>query len=968
MAEIKTLQFTEGASVTAPTAQPLEVADATNDNQAINQGQLKENIQCATTVVALRALTIHEDCGLATVRDTRLSYVFDSTNSDADDGADVIKPDDISGGNPGRWLRTDRETLTVTVPDFTKNSFNDYVIPADDPFDGAGNTDLTTSDTRNPNGLSFADLKFISGEEVVEFLRIQRTGRSDLDLPSPYTGSGTGKPEWVLISPELDKRFYFYGAWFVVSGSEGTYIQSDTDGDFMLATGVFDSFALRARINADGANDIDFKDNDVDTGTNLSIRGSNAYNSEFLRVGSLITHSSLTGLGLDIRTIKVTNGASDSDTKLRLYGVTLYGDSVAYGDRLAGNAWVNKGKQTYSESLNISAPTVSGIKGAMAYQYVDRTDDAIKSEVVEPEGLSTTATSISSGTNSWTVVSSTGYEQGDIALLKEDASTTHELILLDTPSTGTTLDSQTNTVNAYGASTITRFCRTGASASINHDNEKEKFQLSARDFGKGGPDGFSDLDTGVTDKAYFMEDGSTGLVGDNVSMITRNGLNGFEIDASGKARFHFSGTGLDIWVTTGATTTGDLTYIIDGVVVGTVTKVASSTYWFRICSEMPNCQHQIAFTRDAGALDMGIAIFKGYDLKTPDIFSGASQTEQSGNIFAISNIPPSLYLFNPTAGASNISYGISRLIAASREFYPVEGTGGSTDWALNISASNLSTGLQIRSNRSNAILNWAFYGTGFEFAYEAGPASLIDFTVNGLSLTSGNFGSATFHETESGAYDEVTNGRLDANVGSTPVARVAIEGLSSTPQVHIVQIDRISGASNFNFQFTEVIGAPGFSNKNISSSDESIPMAFVGGIEDVRKFQAVEELDKSQGIYEIEGKSSGPTTTATTAQILDEMTLSVKSDGEVYILKGIASIENSGAGNRTTLALRVDNETVCSASQDAAAANAHSPVIVEKEIYLTKGTHNISIFWNVSAGTATSTGIERKLTASRKSA
>jgi hypothetical protein len=64
------------------------------------------------TLASLRALTTHNNNDLAFVRfgvtagdGVAGPRYYDSSSTAADDGNDVIKPTDVSGGSPGRWLK-----------------------------------------------------------------------------------------------------------------------------------------------------------------------------------------------------------------------------------------------------------------------------------------------------------------------------------------------------------------------------------------------------------------------------------------------------------------------------------------------------------------------------------------------------------------------------------------------------------------------------------------------------------------------------------------------------------------------------------------------------------------------------------------------------------------------------------------------------------------------------------------------
>jgi len=57
------------------------------------------------TVAALRSVARHRDKAHAFVLGTKDVYLYDAAETTADDGLDFVKPDDVGGGDPGRWVR-----------------------------------------------------------------------------------------------------------------------------------------------------------------------------------------------------------------------------------------------------------------------------------------------------------------------------------------------------------------------------------------------------------------------------------------------------------------------------------------------------------------------------------------------------------------------------------------------------------------------------------------------------------------------------------------------------------------------------------------------------------------------------------------------------------------------------------------------------------------------------------------------
>ncbi len=107
---IRDYQFVVGPETsTLPTA-----TDPSGDADTVNLGFLNDRSywgEAVATYAAMRALTstqrIDNQVRQVDTGAPMELWKFDAANTSADDGVSVLKPDDISGGNPGRWLLLD---------------------------------------------------------------------------------------------------------------------------------------------------------------------------------------------------------------------------------------------------------------------------------------------------------------------------------------------------------------------------------------------------------------------------------------------------------------------------------------------------------------------------------------------------------------------------------------------------------------------------------------------------------------------------------------------------------------------------------------------------------------------------------------------------------------------------------------------------------------------------------------------
>lgn len=101
--------------LTGTTYDPALAYTAVSDEDAVTT-EVIDPVQGTFAIqgrAALRALTAHLDdemqylAFLVTAGDgSGGTFIFDASSTSADDGSDIIKPDDITHPNPGRWVRT----------------------------------------------------------------------------------------------------------------------------------------------------------------------------------------------------------------------------------------------------------------------------------------------------------------------------------------------------------------------------------------------------------------------------------------------------------------------------------------------------------------------------------------------------------------------------------------------------------------------------------------------------------------------------------------------------------------------------------------------------------------------------------------------------------------------------------------------------------------------------------------------
>jgi len=84
-------------------------------------GTPTDSVRLYDTLTDLRAETDYDGNSFGAVGENEFVYGFDPTETTADDGDNYIKPDDIGGGSPGRWVKS----AVLTYGDMYKADYDD---------------------------------------------------------------------------------------------------------------------------------------------------------------------------------------------------------------------------------------------------------------------------------------------------------------------------------------------------------------------------------------------------------------------------------------------------------------------------------------------------------------------------------------------------------------------------------------------------------------------------------------------------------------------------------------------------------------------------------------------------------------------------------------------------------------------------------------------------------------------------
>lgn len=277
--------------------------------------------------------------------------------------------------------------------------------------------------------------------------------------------------------------------------------------------------------------------------------------------------------------------------------------------------------------------------------------------------------------------------------------------------------------------------------SADHSDEELVRKINFREFGANRSDDFSNV-TGTQDAFFTLDDGTTILTGEEVR--TTSGVSE-GLGPNGPTDFieiTFVGTGLDIIREDNATGGSDTYELsVDGVLQGNLRSSGIQRPRLeRLCSGLPYGSHTVRITRQAvSTFVLNVKDFLIYQPKKPSTPLGAVE-------LADYNVMANFVVNDTTLDTSAMSQGVMRK-HCTKEFLYVEGSGGSADWA--VSTANpvaFVGGATVFSNRTNAYIEYTFFGTGFDFRASTGTnySGNSTVTLNGTLLTAANFPTASF--------------------------------------------------------------------------------------------------------------------------------------------------------------------------------------------------------------------------------
>jgi hypothetical protein len=300
-------------------------------------------------------------------------------------------------------------------------------------------------------------------------------------------------------------------------------------------------------------------------------------------------------------------------------------------------------------------------------------------------------------------------------------------------------------------------------ATTDHSNEEVITVHNFREFGSGRTDDFSSIiadNTAKGNKAYTLSDGTTTLASSDAAVWeSGSALTGgvYPVSINSNLTFTFVGTGLDLISSSGnATTTWTVDIYIDGVLTGTLSSGWKNFNEFnQICSGLPYGSHTVRLVTTAqGGTAPTFSNLIVYGPKKPEL---PESCVELNSYFLMAD-----YSVDTVTQTSPVTPSLSQGVLhkdCTREMTYVDGTGGTQDFAVvGPIANNNIGGYSVSSNRTGAYIEYTFFGTGFDFrgTTDATKSNNILVELNGVTLTSTNYPTATFSTPNDYVYNSST--------------------------------------------------------------------------------------------------------------------------------------------------------------------------------------------------------------------
>lgn len=479
--------------------------------------------------------------------------------------------------------------------------------------------------------------------------------------------------------------------------------------------------------------------------------------------------------------------------------------------------------------------------------------------------------------------------------------------------------------------------------SADHTNEEITRSIFWREFGSDRTDDFSTLKSSATDRAFTLDDGTTTLVGDTVSVQATD--IGVRIAGVGLSLIlTFVGTGLDISYQDDTTGTDTDTVDVDGSTIGTLTAAGSTSPKFEsIVSGLPYGTHTVRFTRTTAAnRSRNYRNFIIYGPKKPALPEGAIELSDY-NIMAD-------FVQTVSEGLLPMSTGVLRK-QPTREFI-YTGAG----WSVGtLAPTSQHSGFGMTSTTLNDALSYTFFGTGIDLRINSEATVTYTLSFDGDT----DFSGLTTNLLGAGGTWTPAAGTLTGN--TTIGSSLALDGLPLGVHTFKIEITTAGGGGLFP-NCIDVI-TPIYSPKGSFPADYQSTFSIGStSLGDTRELTPIKDGNNLANWGRAVGTVNNPTTTVTSDIFpIEDMAVVIKTTGGPIEINFTGTFAHS-ATVEFFIGIVVDGQRVGPLIIGQGAASEDQALSITDIVQVGPGVHHIAVHWGLGSGTLTGKDQDRILT------
>jgi hypothetical protein len=481
-----------------------------------------------------------------------------------------------------------------------------------------------------------------------------------------------------------------------------------------------------------------------------------------------------------------------------------------------------------------------------------------------------------------------------------------------------------------------------AGTAADHTNEEVVRTYHWREFGCGRVDDFLSTFGPGSSKAFTLDDGTTSLVGNGITLFTP--YNAVYPDTTNSFLvFTFVGTGIDFYEADYGSLDSH-SIIIDGVTVWTGTTGFAASGIRKVASGLPYGTHTVKILRNGtGIGGMAIRQFIVYGPKKPTIPATALElcdynvmSNYTASVSSDFAIPPS---------------GALRKANTREVLYY-------NTWVGPTLASAVPSGFTVVSNTASSYWQLTYFGYGVELLGAVDTLAVNQtVSIDDSSVLTGS----TLIQPGTGLVWTAATGTLSGT--STVGGNIRIIIPVSTLSAHKVKL--LVNSGYYTYQHAIDIITPIHSTKSNLYADlqNTLPVGSCS-LMDSRKTSMIKEILPSQKAWaQAVGVAAAPSTSSAVLVPMPDMSCTIKTSGGAIEVSYNMVVYHPTTGHAIYSAIYVDGLKVSSTKQcHEASANFDFLLGDSMIIPVSPGVHKVDIYWMASIASAYGEGALRNLT------